>query len=115
MFTTHALHTTRLALVGTIAFIAAGAVHAQNTAGSIFGHGPAGAEVTATSISGGQRHATINGKGRYTISPVAAGTYSVSLEKDGAVVDSRKNIPVMVGRGAQIDFACPDDHCEATN
>lgn len=98
---------------GLLALATPGLSFAQSTAGSIFGHGPAGQTVTVTSPSGSQRHVVINGKGRYTVSPVSAGTYSVVLEKDGAVVDTRKNIPITIGRGAQIDFACPNDNCGA--
>ena len=86
---------------------------AQGTSGGIFGHGPAGAEVVATSSSGAQRHATINAKGRYTIAPVTMGTYAVTLQKDGSDVDTRRNVAITVGRGAEVDFACPEDNCAA--
>jgi hypothetical protein len=41
--------------------------------------------------------------------------YTVSLLKDGKAVDTRANIPVTVGRGAEVDFACPDDRCAAAS
>lgn len=102
-------------VIATAAVLGMGSVQAQSTAGSIFGHGPAGATVTATSSTGAQRRATISAKGRYTLSPLPMGTYTVTVEKDGAVADTRKNIPITVGRGAQLDFACPDDRCEAAD
>jgi len=86
---------------------------AQGTAGRIFGHGPAGAEVLAVSTTGAQRHVTINDKGRYSIAPAPMGTYTVSLQKDDKVLDTRKNIGITVGRGAEVDFACPEDNCSA--
>lgn len=92
---------------------AASVAGAQGTAGSIFGHGPAGGSVTATSTTGAQRHAEINGRGRYTLTPLPMGRYTVTLDKDGKTVDTRKDIPVLVGRGSQIDFACENDKCEA--
>lgn len=93
--------------------MAASVAGAQGTAGSIFGHGPAGGSVTAVSSTGAQRHAEINGRGRYSLSPLPMGTYTVTLDKDGKTVDTRKNISVVVGRGLQVDFACENDKCEA--
>jgi len=87
--------------------------HAQGTTASMFGQGPAGGLVTAKSTTGAQRHATIGDNGRYRINPVPVGTYTVTLEKDGKVLDTRKNIPLTVGKGAEIDFACENDKCAA--
>ena len=101
----------RLMFVGLLA-VAASVAGAQGTAGSIFGHGPAGGSVTATSSTGAQRHAVINGRGRYSLTPLPLGSFSVSLEKDGKAVDTRKNVNVVVGRGLQVDFACENDKCE---
>lgn len=86
-------------------------VHAQGTTASMFGQGPAGGLVTARSSTGAQRHATIGDNGRYKISPIPMGTYTVTLEKDGKVVDTRGNITLTVGKGAEIDFACENDKC----
>jgi hypothetical protein len=88
-------------------------VQAQGTTASMFGQGPAGGLVTARSDAGVQRHATIGGNGRYRISPIPMGTYSVTLEKDGKVVDTRKKITLTVGKGAEVDFACENDKCDA--
>lgn len=101
-----------LAAMGACAAAIAPA-HAQGTTASIFGHGPAGATVTAQSSTGGERHTTINKSGRYKLLSVPMGTYTVILEKDDKAIDTRKNIPLTVGRGAQIDFACENDKCEA--
>lgn len=88
-----------------------GNASAQSTGGQIFGQGPAGATVSVHSNSGAHRHVTIKDDGRYTIRSLPLGTYSVSLEKDGKDVDTRRNIPLSVGRGAEVDFACPQDQC----
>ena len=87
--------------------------HAQGTTASMFGQGPAGGVVTARSDTGAQRHATISDSGRYKIAPIPMGTYTVTLEKDGKVLDTRNKITLTVGKGAEIDFACENDKCAA--
>lgn len=85
---------------------------AQETSGKIFGWGPAGQTVTVRGVtSGAHRHATINGEGRYAINRLPLGIYTVTLEKDGKAADTRSNISLKVGRGAEVDFACPNDEC----
>lgn len=90
-----------------------GVAHAQENSSHIFGHAPAGDTITIHSDVGAHRHVTADSKGRYNINTVPPGTYSVTLEKDGHAIDTRSNVPVDVGRGAEVDFACPNDHCEA--
>lgn len=85
---------------------------AQETGGKIFGWGPAGQTVTVKGVTSGmRRHATINDSGRYSIGRLPLGTYTVTLEKDGKAADTRSNINLAVGRGAEVDFACPNDQC----
>jgi Zn-dependent alcohol dehydrogenase len=103
----------RLLLTTALGLAACTAVHAQGTTASIFGSGPAGAVVTAKSDTGSSRHVTINESGHYRMSPVPMGTYTVTLEKDSKVVDTRSKITLTVGRGAEIDFACENDKCAA--
>ena len=86
-------------------------VHAQATAGRIFGQAPAGETVTVHSTSGAHRHAKANAQGRYTIASLPMGVYTVALEKDGNAIDIRSNIPLTVGGGSEIDFACAHDQC----
>lgn len=97
-------------LFGTAGF---GTASAQSTSGHIFGQAPAGETVTVQSRSGFHRHMTVKDNGRYTINALPLGVYAVTLEKDGTVVDRRANIPITVGRGAEVDFACPRDQCAA--
>lgn len=88
---------------------------AQSTTAHIFGQAPAGETVLAQSSNGLHRHVTVDAKGRYNLRNLPMSTYTVSLQKDGKIVDTRANIPVTVGRGAEVDFACPDDHCAAAS
>ena len=87
------------------------AARAQSTVANIFGQAPAGETVTATSSAGLHRHGTANSKGRYTINSLPAGDYTLTLEKEGQTVDTRSNIALVAGRGAEVDFACPGDKC----
>jgi hypothetical protein len=84
-----------------------GVAMAQSTAGSIFGQAPAaaGETVVATGTSGQTREVAVDSQGRYQISSVPVGVYTVSLKKDGAIVDSRKNVTVSPGAGATVLFA----------
>jgi hypothetical protein len=97
----------------TLFATAAPPARAQSTTASMFGQGPAGGTVIAKSDTGAQRHATISESGRYRISPIPMGTYTVTLEKDGKVVDTRNKITLTVGKGAEVDFACENDKCAA--
>lgn len=85
---------------------------AQSTSARIFGQGPAGAKVEARNDTGARRSTTIRDNGRYDLRALPMGTYTVTLVSGGTVADTRKNIQLMVGRGAEVDFACPGDHCE---
>ncbi|WP_233843393.1 carboxypeptidase-like regulatory domain-containing protein [Dyella sp. 2HG41-7] len=88
-------------------------VRAQDTSATIFGHAPAGETVTASSATGSHHHKMVNSDGRYKFGSLPPGDYTVTLEKDGQTVDTRSNIPLIVGHNAEIDFACPNDKCAA--
>jgi hypothetical protein len=105
---------TRVVLAGVAGFGIFSGVQAQGTTASIYGQGPAGATVVAQSTTGANRHITINDSGHYRLTPVPVGTYTIRLEKDDKVLDTRANIPLTVGRGAEIDFACENDKCAAS-
>jgi hypothetical protein len=100
-------------VVGASLFGAAGftTAHAQSTSGAIFGQAPAGATVTVQSTSGLHRHIIVKSSGRYAIRALPLGVYTATLQKEGAVVDTRPNIRLSVGGGAEVDFACPHDQC----
>ena len=84
-----------------------GVAMAQSTSGSIFGQAPAaaGETVVATNTTGQTREVAVDSQGRYQISSVPVGVYTVSLKKDGAIIDSRKNVAVSPGAGATVSFA----------
>jgi hypothetical protein len=98
-------------VLGAYGALGCTAVHAQATTGSVFGSAPAGQTVTVHSTSGTHRHSKANDKGHYTIGSLPMGVYTVALEKDGNAVDTRSNINITVGRGAEVDFACAHDQC----
>ena len=95
-------------VLGTAGFTT---VHAQATAGKIFGWAPAGETITVHSTSGVRRHSKVNAQGRYTIGSLPMGVYTVALEKDGNAVDTRSNIPLAAGGGSEVNFACAHDQC----
>lgn len=103
----------RAALAAAVALPATAAI-AQSTTTHIFGQGPAGAKVDARSDTGAHRSTTIRDNGRYELRTLPMGTYTVTLTAAGVVTDTRRNIPLMVGRGAEVDFACPHDQCGAS-
>jgi len=84
-----------------------GAVFAQATTGSIFGQAPEGAgqTVTVTSDTGVSRTVNVDSAGRYTVGSLPLGNYKVTLNRDGAAVDSRSNVTLRVGAGTEVAFA----------
>jgi hypothetical protein len=50
-------------------------------------------------------------QGAYTIGSLPLGIYTATLQKGEKTVDTRANIPLTVGRGAEVDFACDHDQC----
>jgi len=84
-----------LALALTVAISAA---HAQSTTGRIFGtvSGAGDADtVLVESSSGFSREVKVEG-GRYSLSSLPLGTYTVTLKHDGAVVDTRDGVSILV-------------------
>ncbi len=95
--------------------ISAGA-HAQSTTSSIFGHVPVqpGETVVIRNSSGLTRTVNVDSQGRYNAPQLPIGTYSVSLMSDGKVVQTRDNVVLQVGVGAEISFsAAPAEAAEA--
>jgi len=93
----------RTALVAALAMGLGGVVHAQSTTGTIFGQAPAAANetVTVSGSTGITRQVPVDAAGRYRVGNLPLGSYNVSLEKDGAVVDTRKNVDIVVGQGTE--------------
>ena len=88
------------------------AVYAQATTGNIFGKAPAGDTVTAQSTTSGlQRHGQVDAKGRYKISQLPTGVYTVTLVENGQPAVKHLNVPVVVARGIKVDFDCEQGQC----
>jgi outer membrane receptor for ferrienterochelin and colicin len=89
----------RSALTVALGLCFAGGVHAQSTTGSIYGNAGQGAKVTVSNDSGLSRTASADAAGRYTISSLPVGNYTVTIERDGKVVGTR-TVTVRAGAGA---------------
>lgn len=100
------------AVIGLCGVAGSTAVHAQATAGNVFGKAPAGDTITAHSTTTGlERQAQADAKGRYSIGPLPVGVYTVTLEENGRPVVKHVNVPVVVGRGIKVDFDCVQGQC----
>jgi hypothetical protein len=93
------------AAVAAFGMAGSAAVYAQATAGKVFGYAPAGATVQAKSTTNGaQREVTVDEKGRYAIRELPVGVYTVTMSENGQPVARHLNVPVIVGRGVQVNF-----------
>jgi hypothetical protein len=97
------------------ACVAAGstAVDAQSTTGMVFGKAPTGYAVAARSdTTGAARTVHVDSHGRYSIRELPVGVYSLTLKDSGHAVAKHLNVPVVVGRGIQVDFDCAKIQCQ---
>lgn len=96
----------RKALVLAIGMSITGIAFAQSTTGTITGQVPAsaGESVQITGGAGFNRTVPVNSSGRYTIT-LPVGSYTVSLLKNGSVVDSKKNVAPPVSTSVEVDFS----------
>jgi len=88
----------RSALTVALGLCFAGGVHAQSTTGSINGDAGAGATVTVQNQSGLTRTTTAGADGRYNISSLPVGTYTVTIQRDGQTIGTR-TVTVLAGAG----------------
>jgi len=101
-----------LVAAGICTMATAFAVNAQSTVGSVFGKAPAGDTVSARSMqTGAGREVHVDSQGRYFARELPTGTYAVVLKKDGRPVAKHINVPVVVGRGSEVDFNCGQGGC----
>jgi outer membrane receptor protein involved in Fe transport len=83
-----------------------GVAFGQATTGTIFGTAPAAAGQTIQVKGPGvSRTVTVGQNGRYSVSNLPVGTYTVTLSKSGQTVSTRQNINISVGAGTEVDFA----------
>ncbi|HKR75541.1 MAG TPA: carboxypeptidase-like regulatory domain-containing protein, partial [Rhodanobacter sp.] len=87
--------------------LASTAAYGQSTTSSIFGHAPvqAGESVVVSNGAGLTRTVGVDSQGRYNATQLPVGTYSVSLMRDGQVVQRRDNVSLKVGVGVDISFS----------
>jgi hypothetical protein len=111
----HGRHLLLATAVAAFALAASATVSAQSTAGKVFGKAPAGASVAARSnTTGTRREVKVADDGRYSIRELPVGTYTVTLKENGQAVMKHVNVPVIVGRGIQVDFDCAPGKCTET-
>ena len=103
------LKASAVVIAAALAVIAPGA-HAQSTTGSIFGQVPAGSgeSVQIKGSTGITRIVNVDSRGRYVASELPVGSYTVSLLRDGSVVDSRTDVSLRVGTGTEVSFQAPE-------
>ncbi|NID17301.1 TonB-dependent receptor [Luteibacter yeojuensis] len=96
-----------LALALAIGLGGTGVVLAQSTTGNIFGTATPGDTVQISGSTGITRETTVDASGRYQFNNLPVGSYNVDLKQGGAVVDSRKNVSLTVGKGSDVSFVAP--------
>ncbi|WP_250628678.1 TonB-dependent receptor [Pinirhizobacter soli] len=119
MYYRHSALVRRSLSIAVVAALAAGTsttALAQATTGTIYGDAPAAANETVLieSSSGVSRTVQVDERGRYSAGSLPLGTYSVTLLRDGATVDSRKNVTLTLGGGTQVSFS-PASSSSTTN
>ncbi|WDS38032.1 TonB-dependent receptor [Pseudoxanthomonas sp.] len=83
----------------------AGNASAQSTTGAISGQAPAGATtVLVRSDTGLAREVQVDARGRYQVSQLPLGTYTVTARRDGSDVDSRNDVSLTVGANTDVSF-----------
>ncbi|MGV6483892.1 TonB-dependent Receptor Plug Domain protein [compost metagenome] len=93
--------------LSAVLFSIVGAVAAQSTTGTLYGTaaGAEGATAVAQSDSGLRRTAPIDAQGRYSFGALPVGRYSVSVQRDGRVIEQQDNVQLRVGSGTEVSFA----------
>ncbi|NYE27637.1 Zn-dependent alcohol dehydrogenase [Rhodanobacter sp. K2T2] len=106
----------RLALAGVIGACTVASIStasAQDTAGAVFGKAPLGYSVAVRSdATGAGRTVKVDASGRYSAHALPTGTYTVTLKQSGQDVAKHLNVPVIAGRGVEVDFNCSEIKCD---
>lgn len=99
-----------LALSTAAAMVPADQAYAQSTTGSIYGAVPAGSDVSIqiTSDTGLTRTVPVDANGRYSFGSLPVGQYTVTLRRGDQVLDTRRNVQLLVGQGVDVSFATGD-------
>lgn len=88
----------RSALTVALGFCFIGAVQAQSTTGSIYGTATSGDTIVISNNSGFTRTVTVEG-GRFNITSLPVGNYTVTIQRGGQTVSTRA-VTVRAGAGA---------------
>ncbi|REM08630.1 carboxypeptidase regulatory-like domain-containing protein, partial [Mycobacterium tuberculosis] len=80
--------------------------HAQSTTGAIAGQAPPSAQrIFVRSDTGLTREVTVDARGRYTISQLPLGRYSVEArDADGKVLQTSQDVALTVGTSTEVSF-----------
>ena len=104
-----------LALAGIVAAFAVTGIStasAQATAGVVFGKAPVGYSVAVRSdATGAGRTVKVDSTGRYSARELPRGNYTVTLQQSEQDVAKHLNVPVIAGRGVEVDFNCSEIKC----
>jgi len=91
--------------IGAVTFSLANTVWAQATNGTIYGTVPvaAGETIQITGGAGFNRTVEVDANGKYSVT-LPVGSYTVTLLRDGKVVDSRKDVSPVAAGAVAVDF-----------
>ncbi|WP_336808084.1 carboxypeptidase-like regulatory domain-containing protein [Fulvimonas yonginensis] len=82
------------------------------TTGRVFGKAPAGASVRVSSPEYGiRRGIPVNASGRYEVTWLPIGVYTVEVVDGGQPVAKHPSVQVFVDRGSRVDFDCAPGQC----
>ncbi|QWT19642.1 TonB-dependent receptor [Bacillus sp. NP157] len=112
-----ALRRSSLCTALALCLASGGALAQSNASGNIFGRvaQPEGAVVHLQNLDTGlTRDVNVESDGRYRASSLPTGRYKVSLERNGAIAESRDNVSVAIG-GVDVSFAGNTAAASATN
>jgi len=95
--------------------LASSVAYGQSTTSSIFGQVPvqSGEKIVIRGTTGLTRTVNVNSQGRYNAPQLPVGTYSVALMMGGKVVQTRDNVVLNVGAGAEVSFSASAGASEA--
>lgn len=94
-------------VLSAVLFSIVGSAAAQSTTGTLYGTavGSEGATVVAQSDSGLTRMIAIDAQGRYNFGALPVGRYSISLQRDGRIIEQQHDVQLRVGTGTEVSFA----------
>jgi len=101
-----------VAIAGVCCAAGSAAVHANETTGRVVGRAPAGATVLVRNAEFGIQHQIeVNRKGRYVVSWLPIGVYTVTVVDNGQPLIQHPSVQVFVDRGSRVDFNCTYGRC----